>query len=141
MTITRFLPTFTAVQHKRPWFGPNMVNYGGGTRKYSIIRSDLTFALIDEVAALVVDIGASSVRAGYAGDDTPKAIIPTSYGYIPDGNTGDVAMADTADGKKPRFYIGQSGPSIWRHGMEIGNPIKDGLSTFGNLYQQSNCLI
>ncbi|KAF8917801.1 actin-related protein Arp4p [Mucidula mucida] len=87
-----------------------MVNYGG-----------------DEVAALVVDIGASSVRAGYAGDDTPKAIIPTSYGYIPDGNTGDVAMADTADGKKPRFYIGQSGPSIWRHGMEIGNPIKDGL--------------
>jgi actin-like protein 6A len=29
---------------------------------------------------------------------------------------------------KAKMYIGQDGPSVWREGMEIGNPMKDGLS-------------
>jgi actin-like protein 6A len=32
---------------------------------------------------------------------------------------------------KPRraeMYIGQHGPSVWRSGMEIANPLIDGLS-------------
>ncbi|KZP24664.1 Actin/actin-like protein, partial [Athelia psychrophila] len=96
-----------------------MVHYGG-----------------DEVSALVVDIGTSSVRAGYAGDDTPKAIIPTSYGYIPQNADGDVAMAEApteagddarTKNAKAKLYLGQHGPSIWRAGMEIGNPMRDGL--------------
>lgn len=36
----------------------------------------------DEVNALVLDIGSTWTRAGYAGEDTPKAIFPTSYGVI-----------------------------------------------------------
>lgn len=93
----------------------------------------------DEVSALVVDIGTSSLRAGYAGDDTPKSIIPTSYGYIPSPAGSDIAMADGTDGEaqssatRPKYanmYIGQNGPSIWRPGMEIGNPITDGLSAY-----------
>lgn len=98
-----------------------MVNYGG-----------------DEVQALVVDIGTSSLRAGYAGDDTPKAIIPTSYGYIPSAPDADVPMGEGGEpgaptngntvGKKySQIFIGQSGPSMWRPGMEIGNPLVDGL--------------
>ncbi|KAF8232445.1 Actin/actin-like protein [Tricholoma matsutake] len=92
-----------------------MVNYGG-----------------DEVSALVVDIGSSSLRAGYAGDDIPKAIIPTSYGYKVTSTDEDVAMAGAEEGaeSKPRhaeMYIGQNGPSIWRSGMEIANPLIDGL--------------
>ncbi|TFY81831.1 hypothetical protein EWM64_g2177 [Hericium alpestre] len=92
----------------------------------------------DEVSALVVDIGTSTLRAGYAGDDTPKAIIPTSYGFIPGSSIsgGDVTMAEagaevTEDEKQKeaisKMFIGQHGPSIWREGMEIGNPMKDGL--------------
>lgn len=85
----------------------------------------------------MVDIGTSSVRAGYAGDDTPKAIIPTSYGYIPQNADGDVAMAEApteagddarTKNAKAKLYLGQHGPSIWRAGMEIGNPMRDGLS-------------
>ncbi|KIM64500.1 hypothetical protein SCLCIDRAFT_633828 [Scleroderma citrinum Foug A] len=76
-----------------------MVNYGG-----------------DEVSALVVDIGTSSVRAGYAGDDTPKAVISSYYGYKP-----------TAGDPDAKLYLGQNGPSIWRDGMEIANPMRDGL--------------
>ncbi|KAF5333667.1 hypothetical protein D9611_002217 [Ephemerocybe angulata] len=96
-----------------------MVNYGG-----------------DEVSALVIDIGTSSLRAGYAGDDTPKAIIPTYYGYLPTSGA-DVSMADGTEGTETssnktqpaNTYIGQNGPSIWRPNMEIGNPLSDGLIT------------
>ncbi|EAU84581.1 brg1-associated factor b [Coprinopsis cinerea okayama7 len=101
-----------------------MVNYGG-----------------DEVSALVIDIGTSSLRAGYAGDDTPKAIIPTSYGYIPAPPEADVPMGDgTGNGEQgsatnanegsrkfAQMFLGQNGPSMWRPGMEIGNPLVDGL--------------
>lgn len=93
---------------------------------------------LDEVSALVVDIGSSTLRAGYAGDDTPKAVIPTAYGYttepIEDG--GDIAMSEAgADGdssekpaKKTKLYVGQNGPSVWRAGMEVGHPVQNGLS-------------
>lgn len=70
----------------------------------------------------------------YAGDDTPKAIIPTSYGYLPAPPDADISMLDVTEGKDPvntpkfaKIYIGQNGPSIWREGMEIGNPVIDGL--------------
>ena len=92
----------------------------------------LTGHSLDEVSALVIDIGHSSLRAGYAGDDTPKAVIPTHYGYIssPSDQAGDVTMGeDGAEGetsaqptKKTKLYVGQSGPSVWRAGMEVGNP-------------------
>lgn len=79
----------------------------------------------DEVAALVLDIGTSSIRAGYAGDDCPKAIIPSSFGYInsKDENMGDPGAAPN----RPKMFVGQSGPSLWREGMEVQNPIDDGM--------------
>ncbi|KAG5339210.1 hypothetical protein C0989_005191 [Termitomyces sp. Mn162] len=88
--------------------------------------------LIDEVSALVVDIGSSSLRAGYAGDDTPKAVIPTTYGYHNMGRD-DTAMevegANSTQGSKSvNLYVGENGPSLWRAGMEVANPIVDGLS-------------
>lgn len=81
-------------------------------------------------------MGSSSIRAGYAGDDTPKAIISSYYGYKPTAGDSDVQMGDTTgdgnpEGMKPRsdakLYLGQHGPSIWRAGMEIGHSFRDGL--------------
>ena len=97
----------------------------------------LTFPL-DEVSALVIDIGSSSLRAGYAGDDAPKAVIPTSFGFIEEQTTsnGDVQMSEAAapEGEQPpapkpkaKLYIGQNGPSLWRSGMQVGNPMHEGL--------------
>ena len=95
------------------------------------------------MSALVLDIGASSVRAGYAGDDTPKAIIPTSYGYLEDPNAPngqDVSMTDATDpsqtngasassgSRKVNMYVGQHGASMFRPNMHVGNPMKGGLS-------------
>ncbi|OCH93616.1 actin-like protein Arp4p [Obba rivulosa] len=94
-----------------------MVNYGG-----------------DEVSALVVDIGSSSIRAGYAGDDTPKAIVPTTYGFTEESPSAneDIKMSEANEGEeteKPRvnLYIGQNGPSLWRENMEVSNPMQNGL--------------
>ncbi|KAH8106233.1 brg1-associated factor b [Cristinia sonorae] len=96
-----------------------MVNYGG-----------------DEVAALVLDIGTATVRAGYSGDDTPKAIIPTCYGYTESPGDADVTMGDgepQPEGElappKPKItmHVGNNGPSVWRHGMEVAYPVKNGL--------------
>jgi len=38
--------------------------------------------LPDEISALVLDPGYSVTRAGFAGEDTPKSVIPTYYGAI-----------------------------------------------------------
>ncbi|KIP12851.1 hypothetical protein PHLGIDRAFT_61308, partial [Phlebiopsis gigantea 11061_1 CR5-6] len=86
----------------------------------------------DEVSALVLDIGTSTIRAGYAGDDTPKAVIPTCYGYTEEATEGeDVAMGEGGEGaeapkKKTKLYIGQNGPSVWRAGMQVGHPVVEG---------------
>ncbi|ODA76093.1 hypothetical protein RJ55_08376 [Drechmeria coniospora] len=36
----------------------------------------------DEVSALVLDPGYCSTRAGYAGEDVPKSILPSFYGHV-----------------------------------------------------------
>ncbi|GJE84617.1 actin-related protein [Phanerochaete sordida] len=94
-----------------------MVNYGG-----------------DEVSALVLDIGTSTIRAGYAGDDTPKAVIPTCYGYTEEQGDGDVSMEGSEEGaqlpkKKTTLYVGQNGPSVWRAGMHVAHPVQNSLIT------------
>ena len=85
----------------------------------------------------MLDIGSSTVRAGYAGDDTPKAVFSTSYGYVPKSQGEDVAMQEANEDnttnnsstEKPKLYIGQHGPSMYRRGMEVATPLQDGLST------------
>ena len=91
----------------------------------------------DEVSALVIDIGTSSVRAGYAGDDAPKAIIPSCYGFKEElVEDEDVSMTEPGEdgeaSKKPankvKMYIGQNGPSVWREEMQVTNPVLNGMS-------------
>ena len=119
-----------------------MVNYGGGKCAYPLGLPFHAHSHADEVSALVLDFGSSSLRAGYAGDDTPKTIVPTSFGFIEEPtepNGGDVTMgeANAIEGEQPpappkpkvKLHIGQNGPSLWRSGMEVGNPMHDGLST------------
>jgi actin-like protein 6B len=96
-------------------------------------------AFVDEVSALVLDIGTSTIRAGYAGDDTPKAVIPTCYGYTEEPlGDGDVAMSDGAEGaeaskKKTKLYVGQNGPSVWRQGMHVAHPVQNSMSMSRNI--------
>ena len=74
----------------------------------------------DEVGALVFDIGSHSVRAGYAGEDCPKADFPTCIGIQP---SDIVKSKDVVGDKVYSFGIGQL--LIAKEGMEIQNPLKD----------------
>lgn len=56
-------------------------------------------------------MGSTSTRVGFAGEDAPKSIFPTSYGVDNENN----------------YYIGESKLNIWRQNMEIKNPMHDGL--------------
>ncbi|KAF8475520.1 actin family [Kalaharituber pfeilii] len=65
----------------------------------------------DEISALVLDPGSAWTRAGFAGEDTPKSVVPTDYGVTPDGD----------------FYFGDNDVHTVRAGMEIKNPMGDGV--------------
>ena len=40
----------------------------------------------DEINALVLDAGSYTTRAGFAGEDTPKSVVPTHYGSLASGD-------------------------------------------------------
>ncbi|RPA95862.1 Actin/actin-like protein [Choiromyces venosus 120613-1] len=71
----------------------------------------------DEISAIVLDPGTAWTRAGFAGEDTPKSVVPTDYGVLEEaGENG---------GKK--YFIGDNDVHSIRPGMEIKNPMSDGI--------------
>ncbi|GAA5820366.1 hypothetical protein JCM11251_005594 [Rhodosporidiobolus azoricus] len=72
----------------------------------------------DEVGAVVLDIGSSSIRAGYAGEDAPKAVFPSPYVSIP---------SSTSD--SPPTYVHGNGIHLYRPHAEVHNFITDGIVT------------
>ncbi len=78
---------------------------------------------IDEVSALVLDIGSSTTRAGYAGDDTPRTVFSTTYGYIKEAESSEGA----GDSSSARLFVGDH-VTEWRANMEVANPMMDGIS-------------
>lgn len=44
---------------------------------------DTDCVCLDEISALVLDPGYSNTRAGFAGEDVPKSVVPSYYGLIP----------------------------------------------------------
>jgi len=65
----------------------------------------------DEINALVLDPGSHSTRAGFAGEDTPKSVVPTHYGAV-----GDARL------------FGENAIHLARSDMDIRNPYDtDGL--------------
>jgi len=66
----------------------------------------------DEINALVLDPGSYSTRAGFAGEDTPKSVVPTHYGVLSSGE----------------HLYGENAIHLPRGDMEIKNPYgSDGL--------------
>jgi actin-related protein 4 len=68
--------------------------------------------LSDEIGALILDPGSHSTRAGFAGEDTPKSVVPTSYGVLPTGER----------------LFGENAIHLPRADLEIRNPYNsDGI--------------
>ncbi|XP_071911746.1 actin-related protein 4-like [Coffea arabica] len=89
----------------------------------------------DEVSAVVVDLGSHTCKAGYAGEDAPKAVFPSVVGSIdqmevdepdnPDKNSGSVP--DSKSKAKRKLYVGSQALGFRRDHMEVLSPIKDGI--------------
>ncbi|XP_057969357.1 actin-related protein 4 [Malania oleifera] len=99
----------------------------------------------DEVSAIVIDLGSHTCKAGYAGEDAPKAVFPSVLGSIdqmevddpanPENNSGPTPDSknivktfdsDKAKGKR-KLYVGSQALGFRRDHMEVVSPIKDGV--------------
>ncbi|GAQ90121.1 actin-related protein 4 - ARP4 [Klebsormidium nitens] len=85
----------------------------------------------DEVSAIVVDVGSHTCKAGYAGEDAPKAVFPSVVGAVPAGPANDGGSAPSAaDGSHPpprKLYTGIAGLGYRRDHMEVVPCMEAGL--------------
>lgn len=97
----------------------------------------------DEVGALVFDIGHFTFRAGYAGEDSPKADIPTTVGVVEeqipeamdvDGNSSANNTNESCSQKK--YYIDTTSIHVARKGMEMSSFLKDGMIEDWDLFEK-----
>ncbi|XP_042017132.1 actin-related protein 4-like isoform X2 [Salvia splendens] len=89
----------------------------------------------DEVSAIVVDLGSHTCKAGYAGEDAPKAVFPSVVGSIDEMETDDADNANKNSGSaqesksksKSKFFVGSQDLGFRRDHMEVLSPMKDGV--------------
>uniref|UniRef100_A0A7N9CX68 Actin-like protein 6B n=3 Tax=Macaca TaxID=9539 RepID=A0A7N9CX68_MACFA len=99
---------------------PSGKNFGGGP------LTGLS-PLTDEVGALVFDIGSFSVRAGYAGEDCPKADFPTTVGLLAAEEGGGLELEGDKEKKGKIFHIDTNALHVPRDGAEVMSPLKNGM--------------
>ncbi|KAK0540601.1 NuA4 histone acetyltransferase subunit [Tilletia horrida] len=85
----------------------------------------------DEVSAIALDLGCASLRVGWAGEDTPRAILPSVVASSSSSSSssndaeGDTSMADVAgaaaegsksnsSNKRRKRFVGDQAASIFR---------------------------
>ncbi|XP_044130225.1 actin-like protein 6B [Bufo gargarizans] len=95
----------------------------------------------DEVGALVFDIGSYSVRAGYAGEDCPKADFPTTLGvFSPDESLSSELEKDRKLSRV--YYIDTTCLHVPRPLTEVTSPLKNGMSeTAAPKLNQAMCVV
>ncbi|KAH7663119.1 actin-like protein 6A protein [Dioscorea alata] len=99
----------------------------------------------DEVSAIVIDLGSHTCKAGYAGEDAPKAVFPSVVGSIdqagavedikperdsepmPDSKNGVRSFDSEKTKSKRKLYVGSQALGYRRDHMEVISPIRDGV--------------
>lgn len=98
----------------------------------------------DEVAAIVLDLGSHTCKAGYAGEDAPKAVFPSVVGSFEQTGVADAVKAEgdlesSSDVKlsvnleseksksKRKLYVGSQALGYRRDFMEVIPALKDGI--------------
>ncbi|EIE27441.1 putative Acttin-related protein 4 [Coccomyxa subellipsoidea C-169] len=79
----------------------------------------------DEVNALVIDLGSSTVKAGYAGEDTPKALFPAAVGCIGEHDGSEVSNGGEKNGRK--LHVGSQAMGFRKDDMEVVQACNNGL--------------
>jgi actin-like protein 6A len=78
----------------------------------------------DETSALVIDVGTSTTKAGFAGEDCPKFVFPSAVGVV-----------GGEEGSKATRSAGTNALSAWREGMRVEHALKDGAVTDWDAYE------
>lgn len=99
----------------------------------------------DEVSAIVLDLGSHTCKAGYAGEDAPKAVFPSVVGSIDQMEVDDPDNSERNSGSgqdsknnarhldsekargKRKLHVGSQALGYRRDHMEVLSPIKDGV--------------
>ncbi|KAK8545087.1 hypothetical protein V6N12_025937 [Hibiscus sabdariffa] len=92
----------------------------------------------DEVSAIVIDLGSHTCKAGYAGEDAPKAVFPSVVGCIDqmdadddkENNNSETNNRNADSNKlkgKRKLYVGSQALGFRRDHMEVVSPLKDGV--------------
>lgn len=84
---------------------------------------------------MVFDVGHFSVRAGFAGEDSLKAEVPTAVGYLDetDPSVMDTTPPPTAQRK---YFIDTTAIHVPRKGVEITSFLKDGMIEDWDLFEK-----
>eukprot|EP01100_Stratorugosa_tubuloviscum_P015080 TRINITY_DN8463_c0_g1_i1.p1 TRINITY_DN8463_c0_g1~~TRINITY_DN8463_c0_g1_i1.p1 ORF type:complete len:418 (-),score=177.42 TRINITY_DN8463_c0_g1_i1:181-1434(-) len=91
----------------------------------------------DEVSALVLDTGSLNIKAGFAGEEAPKAIFPSSLGVIKrKGNFLNIDETNLESQSSNNYYIGPSSVYFRRDEMEIESPFQNGLISDWDLIER-----
>ncbi|GIX95916.1 actin-like protein 6B [Caerostris darwini] len=94
----------------------------------------------DEVGALVFDFGHYSIRAGYAGEDTPKADIPTMAGVLEESVSDAMEVngnnASNESSSQKKYYVDTNSIHVPRKGMELCSFLKDGMIEDWDLFEK-----
>ena len=83
----------------------------------------------DEVGAVVFDYGHYSFRAGYAGEDAPKADIPSAIGLVDQ-------LIEGKDELEKKYLIDVGALNYPRKGVELQSFLKDGLIDDWELFEK-----
>lgn len=95
----------------------------------------------DEVGAIVIDVGSHTTRAGYAGEDMPKADFPSYSGvieeYVEKTESMDTGTATEIikPASKKRYIIDNMSLKAPKPNMEIKPFLNNGLIDDWNLYE------
>jgi len=88
------------------------------------------------VGALVFDPGHFSLKVGYAGEDCPKAELPSHVGTSPDLSAGE--EMDTGDAKeaKKKYHVDTPQLNFPKKDMEVHSYMKDGMINDWDTFEQ-----
>ena len=80
---------------------------------------------------MVFDVGHHSFRAGYAGEDSPKAEIPSQVGVITElAENGRMDVDGQPPNPDKKYFIDTVSVNVPRKGMEMTSFLKDGMSEY-----------
>ena len=80
----------------------------------------------DEIGALVLDVGSHTLKLGYAGEDTPKAVFSSAAGYIDEPDMDSSSLSSPPP--KRRCYVGRDA-SYRRDGLQMSSAVSHSVIT------------